>query len=152
MRKGQAAMEFLMTYGWAILVVLAAIGALAYFGVLSPDRFLPDKCTATPPFSCTAYKVQGGGVTNDVTLFLSNSAGVDMSALSVALTCETAAGTAVAGAPTTLQNGQAGNFTFSCAADPTTGLRWKGNYTITYTKSGESISHTATGSIQVRAE
>ena len=26
-RKSQAAMEFLMTYGWAILVVLAAIAA-----------------------------------------------------------------------------------------------------------------------------
>lgn len=34
--KGQAAMEFLMTYGWAILVVLACIGALTYFGVLKP--------------------------------------------------------------------------------------------------------------------
>lgn len=45
MRKGQAAMEFLMTYGWAILVVLVAIGALAYFGVLSPAQFLPEKCT-----------------------------------------------------------------------------------------------------------
>jgi hypothetical protein len=43
-KKGQAAMEFLMTYGWAILIVLIAIGALAYFGVLSPDRFLPEKC------------------------------------------------------------------------------------------------------------
>ena len=37
-------MEFLMTYGWAILVVLVAIGALAYFGVLSPEKFLPEKC------------------------------------------------------------------------------------------------------------
>jgi len=37
MKKGQAAMEFLMTYGWTVLVVLAAIGVLAYFGVLSPD-------------------------------------------------------------------------------------------------------------------
>ena len=46
-KKGQAAMEFLMTYGWAILVVLVAIGALAYFGVLSPDRFLPERCTGT---------------------------------------------------------------------------------------------------------
>jgi hypothetical protein len=44
MKKGQAAMEFLMTYGWAILVVLVAIGALTYFGVLSPDKFLPEKC------------------------------------------------------------------------------------------------------------
>jgi hypothetical protein len=33
-RKGQIAYEFLMNYGWAILVVIAAIGALAYFGVL----------------------------------------------------------------------------------------------------------------------
>jgi len=41
MKKGQALMEFLMTYGWAILVVLVAIGALAYFGVLNPERFLP---------------------------------------------------------------------------------------------------------------
>ena len=43
-KKAQAAMEFLMTYGWAILVVLVVIGALAYFGVLSPKKLLPDKC------------------------------------------------------------------------------------------------------------
>lgn len=47
MRKGQAAMEFLMTYGWAILIVLAAIGALAYCGILSPDRFLPERINHT---------------------------------------------------------------------------------------------------------
>ena len=27
-------MEFIMTYGWAIIVVLVAIAALTYFGVL----------------------------------------------------------------------------------------------------------------------
>jgi len=32
--SGSSAMEFLMTYGWAILVVLAAIGALTYFDVI----------------------------------------------------------------------------------------------------------------------
>jgi hypothetical protein len=48
-RKGQAAMEFLMTYGWAILVVLAAIAALAYFGVLSPNKLLPERTTFTAP-------------------------------------------------------------------------------------------------------
>jgi len=31
-----------MTYGWAILVVLCAIGALAYFGVFAPDKYLED--------------------------------------------------------------------------------------------------------------
>ncbi len=49
MKKGQAAMEFLMTYGWAILVVLAAIGALAYFGVLSPGKLLPERTVFKAP-------------------------------------------------------------------------------------------------------
>ncbi len=51
-KRAQAAMEFLMTYGWAILVVLVAIGALAYFGVLSPDKFLPERCTGTSGMDC----------------------------------------------------------------------------------------------------
>jgi len=51
-KKGQAALEFMMTYGWAILVVLAAIGALSYFGVLNPSRFTPETCLASSGFSC----------------------------------------------------------------------------------------------------
>jgi uncharacterized protein (UPF0333 family) len=39
-KKGQAMMEWLLTYGWAVLVVLVAIGALVYFGVF-PDNFIP---------------------------------------------------------------------------------------------------------------
>ena len=30
-RKSQAALEFLATYGWIILIVLGTIAALAYF-------------------------------------------------------------------------------------------------------------------------
>jgi len=52
MKKGQAAMEFLMTYGWAILVVLAAIGALAYFGVLGPTKYLPEQCIGPAGMDC----------------------------------------------------------------------------------------------------
>jgi len=59
-RKGQAALEFLMTYGWAILVVLVVIGALAYFGVLNPDSLVPDKCTLTTGISCDDHQIIGG--------------------------------------------------------------------------------------------
>lgn len=52
MKKGQAAMEFLMTYGWAILVVIAAIAALAYFGVLDPARLLPERCQFPAGMDC----------------------------------------------------------------------------------------------------
>jgi hypothetical protein len=47
-KKSQAAMEFLMTYGWALLVVLIVIAALAYFGLLNPNRFLGDKAEISP--------------------------------------------------------------------------------------------------------
>jgi len=62
-KKAQAAMEFLMTYGWAILVVLVVIGALAYFGVLSPGRLLPDRCTLPPGISCNDFTIAGGSLT-----------------------------------------------------------------------------------------
>ncbi|MGM5482405.1 MAG: hypothetical protein ACQESF_02985 [Nanobdellota archaeon] len=51
-KRGQAALEFLMTYGWAFLVIMIMIGALAYFGVLSPQKFLPDRCKFGTPILC----------------------------------------------------------------------------------------------------
>jgi len=47
-----------MTYGWALLVVLIAIGALAFFGVLNPTRFLPTTCILGPGFACEDFKVE----------------------------------------------------------------------------------------------
>ena len=74
-RRGQSALEFLMTYGWAILVVLAAIGALAYFGVLNPSNFLPDQCTASSGFGCVGKPVVA---TNNITAIITNGVGSDV--------------------------------------------------------------------------
>jgi uncharacterized protein (UPF0333 family) len=43
-KKNQVATEFLMTYGWAILVVLVCIGALAYFGIFDSFGRSQFKC------------------------------------------------------------------------------------------------------------
>ena len=56
-RKGQAAMEFLMTYGWAILAAIIAIGVLAYFGVFSPGKFVPSATVVNPPLYANAWNV-----------------------------------------------------------------------------------------------
>jgi len=73
-KRSQAAMEFLMTYGWAILVVLVAIGALAYMGVTKTGRFLPEKCLIEPGIACTDFKVDE----DSVTLVLKNVLGKNM--------------------------------------------------------------------------
>jgi len=70
-KKAQAAMEFLMTYGWAILVVLVVIGALAYFGVLSPSTLLPEKCAFPVILNCIDHNV----IDREVTVVLLNGGG-----------------------------------------------------------------------------
>ena len=56
-KKSQSAMEYLMTYGWAILVVLIALGALFYLGVFSPKT--ANSCVASSPITCTDVKLAG---------------------------------------------------------------------------------------------
>ncbi|MFH1174241.1 MAG: hypothetical protein V1725_03855 [archaeon] len=56
--RAQAALEFLTTYGWAIMVVLVAVAALAYFGVLNPKQLLPEKCIVGAGLSCIDYGVE----------------------------------------------------------------------------------------------
>lgn len=64
-RKSQAAMEFLLTYGWAILIVLVVISALVYYGVLDPTMLLPEKCILQlGPLACTDSKAFFFGSTN----------------------------------------------------------------------------------------
>ncbi|MFH1174244.1 MAG: hypothetical protein V1725_03870 [archaeon] len=55
--RAQASFEFLTTYGWAILVILIAAGALAYFGVFNPGQYIPNQCEISPELSCVDYTV-----------------------------------------------------------------------------------------------
>jgi hypothetical protein len=47
-RRGQAAMEYLMTYGWAILIVLAIMGILVY--LVKPQQV--ESCNIATPLQC----------------------------------------------------------------------------------------------------
>ena len=73
-KRGQAALEFLTTYGWAFVVILVMIGALAYFGVLDPSRFLPNRCQFPSGLKCGKYTLDSTSTTSDVARFqLSNN-------------------------------------------------------------------------------
>ena len=60
-KKGQAALEFIMTYGWAIMVVMVMIGAISYFGIINPTKLLPERCTTTAEFNCIDHAVDSNG-------------------------------------------------------------------------------------------
>lgn len=51
--KGQAAVEYLMTYGWAILLLIIVIGALVASGALTPSYFVSEECYLGPNLPCS---------------------------------------------------------------------------------------------------
>ena len=68
-------MEFMLTYGWAITVVVVAIAALAYFGVLDMGNFAPSMCTLPQGLSCVDHRVYEQGITNRLEMNIKNNLG-----------------------------------------------------------------------------
>lgn len=74
-KDGQAAIEFLVTYGWAILGVMIVVGALAYFGLFNTQRYVNDACMFGDQMVCEDYAAYTNG---DVKITLRNNFGVDI--------------------------------------------------------------------------
>jgi len=142
-KKSQAAMEFLMTYGWAILVVLAAIAALAYFGVLSPEKFLPEKCVLQPGIACVSHKVEP----TKVTLVISN--GLGRSIIVNSITVGSCSGTfnelMIGGVDHTFVIG--GTCSNGAQKD-----KFKGDITLGYTEKDTNLTKTSFGNINTKIE
>ena len=60
--KGQAAVEFLSTYGWVLIILLVIIGGLAAMGYLSPSKLFPDKCSGSPELPCTGITLDKNSI------------------------------------------------------------------------------------------
>jgi len=62
--KAQSAMEYLMTYGWAILIIAVVLGALFQLGVFNANNFAPK----APPGSCQVFRPNGPYTTSFINL------------------------------------------------------------------------------------
>ncbi len=58
--RGQSAIEFLISNGWAILIVIILLATLFYIGVLNPQKQQPNICAFSPGFSCYSFRVGNG--------------------------------------------------------------------------------------------
>jgi hypothetical protein len=151
-KKGQAAMEFLMTYGWAILVVLIALGALFYLGVFSPR--VPATCQANAPLSCTDSKVTA--LTVDVVLGAvgTTTANLDATVGDGGLTFTTpSSGATCTGDPAiAISTSSPTTKQWTGCSGLTAGEKVAGTTTITYTLTGSSLTHTSVVSFQGTVE
>jgi len=143
-QKGQAAMEFLMTYGWAILAEVIVIGVLASFGVFSPSKYVPTSCTVSAPFGCE--KNQIAATTGDISLVLRNGGGESYEVLSVAIS-----GCGSNTTSLTFSDQETMLVFVDCTGALTSGDKFTGDLTITYTPaSGGVLNMTSSGSVTVK--
>ena len=142
-RKSQAAMEFLMTYGWAILIVLAAIAALAYFGVLSPEKFLGEKCLLETGLACISHKVEP----TQVTLVIAQNKGrtIIIDSITVGSCSGTFSETMLSGTSSTFIVGGSCN-------NGVTRENFKGDITIGYTEKNTNLTKTVFGNLNTKIE
>ncbi len=61
--KGQAAVEFFMTYGWAILVLIIVLAVLVSTGIFSPSYLVSQECSFGTNLQCDFFLANSGGAT-----------------------------------------------------------------------------------------
>jgi len=110
--RAQSAMEYLMTYGWAILIIAVVLGALFSLGVFSSASLIGTSCVALPGYYCANPVL----ASNTLTLTIGQATGTSYSGVTAYIvpsgsTLNTA--TDPSNSITTLSSGQTVTVTFS---------------------------------------
>jgi hypothetical protein len=88
----QSAMEYLMTYGWAILIIAVVLGVLFTLNVFSLGSQLGTSCIGQPGYSCSVPAISSNGV-----LSFTLGLGTGYNIYNVVASCISSASTLTAG-------------------------------------------------------
>jgi len=155
-----------MTYGWALIVVLIVIAALAFFGLLDPNRFLPEKCEIAPGVTCRDFNLIRNSESENgtITLLINNGIGQSMNSVMINVTsCENLGSNSCgsSGQPgddsctivDLIEEGNTAVFLINCSGT-TASSKFRSDLTVNYSVSleGTAVSHVKTGYISVMVE
>ena len=116
---GQAAMEYLTTYGWAILII-AVVLILLYVFVSSPYSVAPQKCIVSSGIYCNDIVFGSNAVASKVVFLLSNSQQYPLNSPSIIVNAQ-----------------NSGNVTGSCSPDSSGPTGYAGYYYEYYYSAGD---------------
>ena len=147
-------MEYMLTYGWMILIVAIALSALYLMGVFNSGALVGDTCTMPIGFTCSGTVLTTYGY-----LSLSIEQGTTSSINVTAIGCNTNVTTAnmqQESPQVSIPSG--GSHTFNliqCYVGPSVfsgsiGSIYRGYLIMNYTDMSTGLSHTATGSVLLK--
>ncbi len=150
--KLQSAMEYLMTYGWAILLIAIVAGVIFGSGLLNPASATSSFCSLEAGFSCEQYYMYANGILS-VSVLQTTSGPLTVTAIG----CNTnATQITTANVPaTTLQIDQNSTFDVQCMAggsqfSGSIGQLFTGHLQINYTDITTGFPQTVFGSVSVK--
>ena len=85
-QKGQAALDFLMTYGWALLLVVLVVGALFALGIFDIGSFLGSRSSGFAQIKPVGWRIEPTGA---FSIKLQNNAGTDVNVTAINATLRT---------------------------------------------------------------
>jgi len=138
-KRGQAAMEFLMTYGWAILAAIIVVGVLWYI-IGSPGNLAGDQFKISQPLVANAMALN----TTHLQLEVRNGVGTSIDITDVLFDAGSAC-TDLSGQAITVADGTLTVLLMEC--DLTSGDRFNSEVAIKYTESGSAVTQSASGSV-----
>ena len=138
--KAQSAMEYLMTYGWSIVIIAIAIGLLFYLGVFGGSSSIATgSCLATPGYVCTNPILNSTG---NISILLGQATGHSIVINSIACTNSSVSSptnTLPLTIPITLPSGSKTALIFQCpSTGGAIGTPYKGYLWITYNSAIQS--------------
>jgi hypothetical protein len=147
-KRGQAAMEFLMTYGWAILAAVIVVGVLWYL-LGNPANLAGNQFQASAPLVAKGLVISTSGITVNIL----NGAGDSILVTNVSLSSPV--GTNVAnctssGSTTPIGVGTEASFVLTCIGGLAKGDRINSDIVFTFRQGSSTFVQTSTGSVSGR--
>ena len=157
-QHGQSAIEYLTSYGWAIVIMLVVIATLFWLGVINPKGVLSSTCFFPADLTCRAYVLntsanvaldlgQATGHTINVTKFkCTQERNPTLTALSSALTIANGNHRLITDGTQLcyLANGS--------AATASAGNQYKGRIYVEYVEADTGFTHQVAGDVSLKYE
>ncbi len=159
-------MEFLMTYGWAMLVLVVVMAILFYIGVINPKNAQTSTLFFTPGFSAYSFRVGNG--TGGLELDFGQATGKSVMVTAIYCSQNSSAALQDLGNKTVIPSGEHrwvtggnSNNTVFCTGEDgqplspenaQSGGRYKGKVCVRYTEMDSNIERTVCGDINARFE
>jgi hypothetical protein len=139
-KRAQAAIDFLMTYGWALIVLTIVIAAMyLIFDFGKAEQSIPDACSFGDSFKCSDFQITPYGY---VVLNLQNMVGTNIQVGSVICKYNNIPS---ASNTTTIDVPSGGKFSVSCDLNSTIIKKAKADVTLVFYKQGMSFPSSSDG-------